>query len=471
MENINENSYIDKEIDSLIEKLVTLINIPTVLNHQEKEAPFGMEVKRGLDYVLQLAQSFGMETINYDGFAGEINIGKGDYIIGILCHVDVVSGGEGWDVPPFEAKVAGDKVYGRGSLDDKGPILSCLYAMKYLMDYNKLNEKVTVKMIIGTNEEEDWKCIDYYIRNAGKLPDVSIVPDGNFPVIHCEKGLLDFDLVDTSMVQEQARIKLLHINGGSGRNVVPGKSSCTIRFEKDEDIKFFMNRLKEKKYAKIIERGNEIDVEITGKSTHCMSPEKGQNAISLLIELLSELGPNFSHFLFVQNYKKYIGMDYYGSKFGCGFEDDLSGKLTFNIGTISLIHDRKIFLEANMRYPASFSYDFMIDKVKDSAALAHYEYIHKSHLAPIYFDKDDLLIQKLMNAYVSVTGDDKNKPIAIGGATYARALPNAVAFGPLFPEEEELAHEANEFIRISSLKKMTLIYIKTLISLIEGHSL
>ena len=84
---------------------------------------------------------------------------------------------------------------------------------------------------------------------------------------------------------------------------------------------------------------------------------------------------------------------------------------------------------------------------------------------PIYFDKNSSIVRQLMSVYQESTGDMVSQPISLGGATYARAIPNAIAFGPVFPDQEELAHEANEHYRVADYKRITEIYVKALLKL------
>ena len=109
----------------------------------------------------------------------------------------------------------------------------------------------------------------------------------------------------------------------------------------------------------------------------------------------------------------------------------------------------------------------MVGAMARTCAEAGMEMTIKSEMASLYVDRNSDFINVLMDAYSLVSGDYESEPISLGGATYARTLPNAVAFGPLFPYEEELAHEPNEFLSIDSLKKMTLIYIEALKGLIK----
>lgn len=458
--------YIEKNTAEMVRRLSELAAIPGVFEDApSKGAPFGKNIQKALEYVLDMGQQMGFQVKNYDGYAGEITAGKGSRMIGILCHTDVVSAGEGWNTEPFEPVEKDGKLYGRGTSDDKGPLVAALFAMKYLADNQLIPEDTSLRMIVGTDEEESWQCIRYYLEHAKALPQVSIVPDANFPLLYCEKGLLDFDLSSVEAVNERAEIQLVELKGGRSRNIVPDEASCLLKCENPEMA------------AESIEFPEQVSAEITdgflklsarGISTHCMSPEKGFNAVSCLLETLGQFGEKLSHASYMERFHQAVGMDYDGARLGCAMEDP-AGVLTFNVGTVNMDENGRILLQCNIRYPASVEYSDIRELLEKQ--LKKYEFLYKEvdHLAPVYHKKDSALIQCLMAAYQEVTGDMDTEPMAIGGATYARALPNAVAFGPLFPYEEELAHEANEFLSIDSFQKMTEIFVKALHKLMTEY--
>lgn len=461
------HKFIEKNREKMISDIVDFVNIPSLYCAEEttKDMPFGKNISKGLDWVLDKAESMGMTVRNIDGYAGEISVGNGNFIVGILAHEDVVAAGEDWDTNPFNAVVKDNKIYGRGTGDDKGPLISTLYVMKYLMEEKKIPEGAMVRMIIGTDEEEEWRGIDYYTSHVDILPDYSIVPDGYFPLIFCEKGLIDFDLCLPLQVDSSADIIVKELYGGSGRNIVAGKAFCALEC-KEGDVAAIAKTLEETKGISIVVDNTTIKATAQGRSTHAMSPEKGENAISLLMEVLENLNYSLSYGKLIKTYNEYIGMDYNGEKFGCGFEDELSGKLTLNIGIIK-VQDNDVILESNLRYPASMDVDEVRAAMDVTLEKAGFAYSLKAYLPPVYTEPDSDFVGVLMDAYQRVTGDTENKAFAIGGATYARAIPNAVAFGPLFPYEEELAHEANEYLDIDSLEKMTVIYTAALEGLMK----
>lgn len=449
-------------VEEMIQNLGAIINIPSVYEEtSEEKAPFGRGIRRALDTILELGHSFGLQSVDYDGYAAELTAGTGDYMIGFLCHIDVVSAGNGWNTDAFQMTRVEDRLYGRGTLDDKGPLMSTLYAMRYLKEHDLIPQGVCIRMIIGMDEEESWRCIQYYKEHANRLPDVSIVPDGNFPMIHCEKGLIDADLRWTEQRDSKADIQLISLSGGVGRNTVPDIAHCELRTIHPFDL---IRKLNLFQGVTVEIKEDVLSLTVAGKSVHAMTPEKGVNAIAKLISVLQSITNSFSHKGFLDQFSQYIGDDFTGARLSCNLSDEISGTLTFNLGSIAFETDN-FQMKCNVRYPVTYTQ--VPELLKKQCEAVGFGYEQVDFLPPIHLNPKEPFLEALLSAYRQVTGDHKSQPFAIGGATYARALPNAVAFGPLFPDEEELAHEPNEFISINSLKKMTEIYILALRNLIK----
>ena len=426
--------FVDQHLSEMIAQLSNLVSLESVYDPQDTQyPPFGKGVSDALQAVLDLGRSFGMQVRNVDGYAGEITVGTGSRMIGILCHIDVVPAGTGWNTEPFTLTERDGRLYGRGSSDDKGPLISALYAMRYLQQSGQIPDDCCLRLIVGANEEESWQCIRHYLAHTTDLPSVSIVPDGNFPLIFCEKGLLDFDLHSEFVPNHRAPVQLAALSGGTSRNMIPDAAQCVLLCADEATATACQTKLGG---IQVVRDGLQLTVCAQGKSAHCMTPEKGISAITRLMEALCALKTDFSHAELAQAMVQ--AGDYTGSKLGLDMQDEVSGALTLNLGVISM-----------------------------DVSGAGFGYTEVDHLPPVYFEPNALLVRTLLEAYQQVTGDRDSQPLAIGGATYARALPCAVAFGPLFPWEEELAHEPNEFLSIDSLRSMTQIYICALRKLME----
>lgn len=446
-----------------IDKLCELIEISSVYSEEAVPGgPFGKNVKKALENILDFGSKLGFSVKNYDGYAGEMTMGCGEYMIGVLCHIDVVAAGSGWTKEPFTATIENGRIYGRGSSDDKGPLVAILSAISKLSLEGKIPEDISIRVIIGTNEEESWQGINYYLKKADRLPEVSIVPDGMFPVIYCEKGLLDLDLKAELHPDAEAEVRLISLSGGEGRNIVAPEASAVLRCKTERQNaigKALLEVCKQKNIkAEVKIEDDKIIFRVTGKPAHAMTPEKGVNAISQMISALDDaIGDSLSHRDFVAGYMKVIGTGAHGEEGGFAFADEESGLLTFNIGMVEF-EEQSIVLKANVRYPTSMKKEFVMSAINKGLKRGGFAVEEVDYLPPVSFRTDSPLIEILMEAYREVTGDTVSKPISMGGATYARAIPNAVSYGALFPDEEELAHEADEYISLTSLKKSEQIY-------------
>ncbi|MDE7453761.1 MAG: Sapep family Mn(2+)-dependent dipeptidase, partial [Clostridia bacterium] len=379
--------------------------------------PFGKEVNDCLEYFLNLAASYGFETKNYDGYAGEVIFGEGEEFA-ILAHLDVVPAGSGWTRDPFGGEIdcENKRIWGRGAMDDKGPAILSLLAMKSLKDEGFIPKK-KIKLIVGCNEESGWACIDYYKAHA-HMPDTGFSPDADFPVIYAEKGILQFGL------NFPVRANFSSLRGGERANMVC--DYCEAVAEKDKS--------KLEKYGLCYADGKVIS---RGKSAHGSTPEMGVNAISPVL--------------------KYLGLDrmhelLFEDGFGiCGLEDE-TGKLTFSPNVIQQTADG-ISVICDIRYPATMKRETVLNAI--AAKGVEYKILHEQ--APLFSDKNSPLITTLLQVYNEVTGRNA-KPVAIGGGTYARALKCGVAFGPEEDGEENTVHQANEYITFEKIEKCLKIY-------------
>ncbi len=204
------------------------MRIPSVCEEGAGGYPFGEAVDQALRYALQIAGDLGFRTHYGDGgYYGYAEIGEGAELLGVLGHLDVVPPGklEDWHAGPFDPVEKDGNLYGRGTQDDKGPLLAALFAVKALMDAGvKFNKRV--RFIFGTDEETLWRCINRYKENE-ELPGMGFSPDARFPLIFAEKGLLQLHL-------EGANRSGLHIAGGSAFNAVP--DTMLYEGERQDDL-------------------------------------------------------------------------------------------------------------------------------------------------------------------------------------------------------------------------------------------
>lgn len=449
--------------DDMILSTQQLVRIPSVEAEAEGEYPYGKDVYQALAKALEISEAMGFKTKNVDNQAAHIEMGEGEEILALLCHVDVVPEGSSWTYPPYAAEVHSGKIFGRGTIDDKGPAVAALYAMEIVKEMDiKLDKRV--RLILGTNEESGMASLKYYFEKE-KMPELAFSPDATFPAIHAEKGILDLKFSADLREEDGNTVKLEKIKGGNAANMVPDYAEAILSgIEKEELEKLLTEIDYEPADLNVESEDDKIKIEYEGVSAHGSMPEDGKNAISYLINILAELpfdGAKTKEFL--NFYQNKIGIEYDGSSIGCKDQDDVPTALTFNTGVIKGDQNKVEFI-VNIRYPVKSTEEKVVSDIKANldSELINLEIL--SDAKPLYVAKDDPFIQKLMTAYQEFTGD-KSDPIAIGGGTYARLVDKGVAFGVLFPEEAELAHQKDEFIRIDNLVKSAAIYAKAIIDI------
>lgn len=467
---MERKEWVKRNLENTINDICDVVNIRSLRSTSKENMPFGKSVSDALDFFVQKAKSFDLQVKNYNGYAVEIQIGSGNDLIGVLGHVDVVDGGDGWTTNPFKAEILDGRIYGRGTVDDKGPLVCALYAMKYIQEHNLLPPGVRARLIIGGDEESLWECMDYYKAHTDDLPLISMVVDGNFPVIYCEKGLLDFNMIwKEDTYRGGYEIEVRNITGGTAKNVVPSYAACDL-VPGSADLSAAVEQYLIEKKVSYKKEAHVYQVSFTGRPTHAMNPEKGINAVSLMVKFLADItaGRKSNVNTFAESYNRLIGLDYNGRNLGIDCEDLETGPLTFNTGIIKSQRGQ-ILVEANIRIPASRKYEEIVPAMAERLQKNYIEYEEESFLDSIHLDPDSREITTLMNVYQEITKDYDSQPIAIGGATYARCLRNAVSFGPIFPGQEDRTHEADEFLSIEDIEKLLMLYIEGVCRLARLH--
>ncbi|MCJ7842764.1 dipeptidase PepV [Lederbergia sp. NSJ-179] len=469
MAKIDWKAEVEKRKDSLLSDLQGLLQISSVLDEREatKEAPFGKEVKKALDYMLALGTRDQFQTKNTGNVAGHLEMGKGKGLIGILGHVDVVPAGDGWSVAPFSGVVKDGRIYARGAIDDKGPTIAAYYGMRIVKELGLPLEK-RVRLIIGTDEESDWRCVDHYFK-VEEMPEMGFAPDADFPIIIAEKGIADFDLVQDTKdeTRGQAPVTLVSFMSGLRYNMVPdhAKAILDIKEGNTEIIQMFEDFLDSQdlngKYY--VDSGYSI-MELHGISAHGSEPDKGKNAGLLLANFLStlELDPRGQEY--VKAAVEFFFGDSHGRALGVAYQDDLSGELTINVGKLSYNEHEGGLFGLTMRYPVTFPIDEGMETIQRSSAKSGFRVGHYSNSNPHHVPEDSPLIQTLKAVYEEQTGQTAEL-LAIGGGTYARSLGSGVAFGALFPGRPDVAHQKDEYMELDDLWQATAIYAQAIYEL------
>ena len=463
------DDVIDNLKDAIVRTTQELIRIPSVYEKSTNEKmPFGKNVNSALEYMLDLGEKLGFRTKNIDGYCGYIEFGEGDELLGIIGHLDVVPEGSDWTYPPFSGTISDGKIFGRGAIDDKGPVVSSLYAMKAVMDNCKLNKRV--RLIIGLNEENDWKCIEHY-KEVEESPTVGFSPDADFPCIYAEKSILScYIKEDYKNTSDKIKIKEIDCNNNA-LNVVPKFCSLVLEINEQELdindlIKTLKQFIKENNFEIDIYKLSKTEVKLTsyGIQAHAAHPDLGVNAISRLLLILSLTFKEFDCNLeLLDFFNKYIRIEYNGASLGISCEDE-SGVLTLNVGDFSLENDT-LKLGMNLRIPINTpisDIEKAFQNLCKNYSSLNFETISTEDF--LYVPKDDKLVQTLCRIFNEETNSN-TEPIAIGGATYARAFKNCISFGPNFPGHKDMCHQTDEFVEIDNLVLASKIYAKAIIEL------
>ncbi|MEG0610937.1 MAG: Sapep family Mn(2+)-dependent dipeptidase [Clostridium sp.] len=461
--------HIESYKENIISDLIELMDIRTIEGDKKPNMPFGEDVYRGLKYVMDKGDSWGLKNQIFCGYCGQIDAGDGDYIVSILCHVDVTAEDNKCTTDPFRCEVRNDNIYGKGAVSGKGQLIACLYAMKLLEEEKLIPQGKKIRLIIGTDKETGGKSIDYY-KEYGIISDIGFTPDGVFPVVYGEKGIIDIDLNMVFKSKVDAPINIVQIVGGDDSKIVPSKStlilSCTEGFREKIEMELKVFSEDNNIEYNIFTQNKLMAIEFIGKQSQGHTPEKGVNAISYSIEFLFIFQDFIDKKEFISEYHRLISTSYYGENIGCSIQDEDSGKLTFNVGLINLNND-EVNIKVNITYPISYIYSDVFQLIKSGFKYSELKVKNISHIRSISFSRDSFLVKKLMKAYKSVTGDKVSREYCIPEKTYARSLGNTVSFGPRFPGNQEYFEACDEHISINSLMKITDIYATAMYELLK----
>lgn len=451
------NKKIDELKDELVASTQEILRIKSVEGQALEGMPYGLGVGEALECALDISSRLGFSTVNLDGYVGYAEYGEGEEYVGILGHLDVVPEGDGWSYPPYGAEIHNGRIYARGSLDDKGPIMAALYGLKAIKD-SKLPLSKKIRILFGTNEETGSNEMHYYLKKE-KPPVSGFTPDAEYPIIYAEKGLTTFNLIKDLKIKSSGDLLIKYIKGGQRPNMVPDYCEAALEASNPDKLANTIEAIsKENNYKVRIElQGKQVIIKSYGVSAHGSTPQLGFNAIMQLFELLEKLpigDSDVSNFISFMN--KNVGFDVYGERFGVGLEDKASGKLSFNVGVVNMDEDR-ISAMLNLRYPVTYKLDDMMNPFNARLEDTGIRVEDFGHQAPLYFSEDHPLIKTLQKVYTEQTGLEANL-LAIGGGTYAKEMPNIVAFGPIFPGKPDLDHQANEYIEVDDLVLNAKIY-------------
>ncbi len=425
--------HIKEKREEIISDSLKLIDIPSLTKDLVQNT-------KCLDYLAASAQNQGMK-VSYTNKKDclVIEIGKGKETIGILTHVDVVDAGDlsKWETPPFKGIFDGEFIIGRGAMDDKVPTVVIFNILKVLNSLN-LDFKRRIQLIIGTKEEETWTDMDSFLSEF-KTPDFSFTPDGAFPIHNIEKGYAD---VEISFPFENTfpNGRIMTLKSGDSPNTIPSRGSF-----------IFHQNLKDRT----------IELISSGESSHSSLPQNGDNALTKLCKMIKGLELGSERFEQILDFILLMDKVYDGSSLG--FQNDtnqFNGEFigeTYANPTVLEFKDKEIIININIRHKLGVTRQSIMKLFEKHSTSFGFDFKISNYLNPLYVDKNHALFDLMEKAYTDVTGIAGGFEMA-GGTSYAKALPNTVSWGPVFPGEKDSCHQENEKISIDSVMKCAEIY-------------
>lgn len=473
-------SYLDEWLprhqDEIVSCLMDLLAVPSVGGEPAPGKPFGEKVDDAFNYYIARAASLGLVTKNVDAYAVHSEIGSGPEMVMALTHVDVVPAGKGWTRNPW-GEVSEGKIFGRGAQDNKGPTVACLYALKALKDAN-VPLKRRVRHVVGGNEESGFRCVRHYFEVEEK-PTFGFSPDAYFPLVYAEKGSMN---VQVTAELEPASVAIIEFSGGDRPNVVPQEARALLRVPVEKERGIIEALQKEIPHLQKELQGShpvtfeltssepsKVEIRTRGKACHASTPWEGANAIRGLAALISRLAMEgdgaWEKNRQIMDFIARAG-EIYGKCLNIACEDDVSGKLTCNLGVATTVSAEPLKLNIiyNIRYPVKATFEELMDRALNCPHPPGIFIEVKAGGKPHYTDPNSFLVKTLLRVYREETGDF-SPPIAIGGGTYAKVIPGGVAFGPVRPGTPETAHQADEFLTIEDLVFQVRVYARALFAL------
>jgi len=444
------DAWFDINSNTMIDDLGKLVEINSVRSKSEDGAPYGAQSRAVLTLAQTMLENRGFEVDVFEDMMITAAYGPTPPIMGILAHLDIVAGGEGWDTDPFKAAIKDGKIYGRGVIDNKGPAIAAMYALYCARDlYPQLSQGVQV--ILGSGEETGFDDIAQYLKKNRMPPNV-FTPDAEYPVVNTEKGRF-MPVFSAKWDKDTTLPRIISFTGGKTPNVVPNHAEAVISGFSQDDVILFCNEFSDKTGVKISAASVNNDLLITaeGTASHASMPGRGNNAQTALIEMLASMpfAKSKSYdYLCILN-KLFPHGDHHGIALGIDMQDNIAGRLTLNFGVLRFselefsgtFDSRTPICTDEVDLPENIK-----SKLNNEGIEITYQELKKSHHTP----EETPFVQKLLKLYEEYTGNS-GKCVSMGGLTYVHDVPGGVAFGCAMPGDDNKAHGANEFIAIEQL--------------------
>lgn len=431
------------------------------------------EFVRQREWLRRRTEELGLTFKSYDGRVEEITLPGPSPILAVLTHGDVQDvQNQQWSSPPWEAKLVGEgsegRIVGRGTEDDKGPIVATLYAMAALRDTG-WPLAMTVRLLVANAEESSWEEIPYYLERA-PMPEMTFGVDAAYPVVHAQKG---YGILTVRGPKVEAPPKkgvwvVTSMSGGSGMSIIPERGEALVEAPTrypEGALTELQRRAAEWAAAHpparltVSQEGAKFKVVAEGKGGHSSEPTSGHNALSDLTAFLSSLDLRMDAWgalaSFVGNH---VRTETNGRALGIATHDDGIGDLTVNLSFLRELEGRPA-AQINLRVPRGITNEEIQSRVtarakdfsqKHGAAVeVESALLSQPHWAP----PEGKLVAGLLAVWEEVTGTP-GRPLAIGGGTQARLFQGGVDFGPANGMERYRGHGPDEYLTVGELHRI-----------------
>lgn len=442
--NTKIQEYILSAKDNILRDLAELVAIPSVKGDPLRGAPFGEAPKNALYKMKEICDRLGFKTTVYEEAVLCADYGDAPEL-GILAHLDVVPAqSENWTSNPFVMTEKDGVLYGRGVIDDKGPAVAALWALNAVKELG-IPLKKGVRLIFGTDEENGSKDLEIYKTHAAFPPKV-FTPDGAFPVINIEKGMLGVRFSGNTGGN------YIEFRGGNIPNAVPDKAKTIMRRVSADKVRAAIPEDSEAKFT-VTERGDNVFISCDGRAAHASTPENGVNAVTALLWLMNRLTDEPG----LRGIEKLFPFgETDGASLGLKCAD-ASGALTCVLSTLAIMPSGECEGTVDIRFPTCI--DLQSVKSKLCGALESHKLKYEIVMGnePHIVSEDSEFVKQLLAVYEDVEGEN-GRCIAIGGGTYVHNIEGGVAFGAERGDTDYHMHGANEFITVDELLKDAVLF-------------
>ena len=452
--------------EDMVKDLQTLVSFRTFAT-EGQENWYAPEFERQREWLRKRAEEMGLKFKSYDGRVDEITLTGPKPILAVLTHGDVQDvQGQQWSSPPWEAKIVDGRIIGRGTEDDKGPIVAALYSLAVLRDTGWPRNS-NIRLLIANGEESSWAEIPYYLERA-PMPDRTIGIDAAYPVTYAQKGYGVVTFRAQPVAKPRAGTwQVTRITGGSCMSIIPERGEALVKATGDRKAALAeLSRLaatwaQAHPPAKltVAAEGSLLKITAEGRGGHSSEPASGHNALGDLTAFLATLDPRLDAWGALAAFVgTSVGTETDGKALGIAHADEEMGALT---SSLSFVLDEKgtPVARVNIRVPRGIAKEKITQEItsraeaftKRTGAAITSEVAMSSE--PHYAPPEGPLVSTLLATWEEVTGAP-GRPIAIGGGTQARLFQGGVDFGPALGMDHYRGHGTDEYLTVDELKRI-----------------